>query len=234
MSYKRIDPQDIIVGHGSVVVPMGNNPGGACADGVEYDTFTIDKSGTDEQIRRYKQIANLILKDPLHEDLPLGTSMNVILFNRKYFKGSIHPASFEVNTYKVDTTTEFVQHSEGGRVFKTDPRVGSPNLYLYPDIGLALTSTTVTNVFAASEEISNYSQIFIRARNSEFNYSMNPSFLGMEGDLRFTSFIDNPKTYITTIGLYNDEGDLLAVSKTEKPIEKDFNNEAFFTLQLKY
>ena len=234
MSYKKINPQDIIVGHGSVVVPMGNDPGGACTNGVEYDTFTINKSGTDEQIRRYKQIANLILKSPLHENLPLGTSMNVILFNRKYFKGSIHPASFEVNTYKVDTTTEFVGHCEGGRVFMTDPRVGSPNLYLYPDIGLALTSTTVTNVFAASEEISNYSQIFIRARNTEFNYSMNPSFSGVDGEVRFLSFIDDPKTYITAIGLYNDEGDLLAVSKPEKPIKKDFNSETLFTLQLKY
>ena len=30
--------------------------------------------------------------------------------------------------------------------------------------------------------------------------------------------IDNPTSYITTVGMYNDEGDLLAVAKLGQPI----------------
>ena len=47
--------------------------------------------------------------------------------------------------------------------------------------------------------------VFVRARNAEFNYSENPSFIsGSTGEVLFNSFIDNPQTFITTVGLYND------------------------------
>ena len=45
--------------------------------------------------------------------------------------------------------------------------------------------------------------IFCRARNSEYNYSANPSFISSStGAVLFSSFIENPTTYITTVGLY--------------------------------
>ena len=46
--------------------------------------------------------------------------------------------------------------------------------------------------------------------------------------------IDNPKVYITTVGLYNDNSDLLAVAKLSQPIAKDFTKEALFRVKLDF
>ena len=47
--------------------------------------------------------------------------------------------------------------------------------------------------------------IFVRSRNSEFNYSENPSFIkGATGEVYWDSYINAPQTYVTTIGLYYD------------------------------
>ena len=65
-----------------------------------------------------------------------------------------------------------------------------------------------------SQETITSDYVFVRPRSSEFNYSENPSFIsGSTGEVLYSSFINNPTTYITTIGLYNDTNELLAVSK---------------------
>jgi len=56
-----------------------------------------------------------------------------------------------------------------------------------------------------SQETVTSDYVFVRARNSEFNYSENPSFIsGSTGEVIYSSFINQPQTYITTVGLYND------------------------------
>ena len=59
---------------------------------------------------------------------------------------------------------------------------------------------------------------FCRVRNSEFNYSTNDSFTENDGTIKHDSMIDNPQVYITTVGLYNDNQDLLAVAKLSQPL----------------
>ena len=46
--------------------------------------------------------------------------------------------------------------------------------------------------------------------------------------------IDNPTVYITTVGLYNDSSDLVAVAKISQPIVKDFTKEALIRVKLDY
>lgn len=75
---------------------------------------------------------------------------------------------------------------------------------------------------------------FTRAKNTQFNYTTNPSYIDDEGNLLFTSMIDNPRTYITTIGLYNDNNDLVAVAKLSQPLTKDFTKEALVRVKLDY
>lgn len=77
--------------------------------------------------------------------------------------------------------------------------------------------------------------VFVRARNSEFNYSENPSFIsGSTGEVIYDYFIDNPQTYATTIGMYNDSNELLAVAKLSKPLTKDFTKEALVRVKLDF
>jgi len=75
---------------------------------------------------------------------------------------------------------------------------------------------------------------FVRAKNQEFNYTTNDSFTLDDGTLRHDSMIDNPETYITTVGLYNDAQDLLAVAKLSQPLPKDFTKEALVKVKLDY
>ena len=76
---------------------------------------------------------------------------------------------------------------------------------------------------------------FCRARNSEYNYSSNPSFISSStGAIVFDSFINNPTTYITTVGLYNNAQELLAVAKLSRPLEKDFTKELLVRVKLDF
>jgi len=75
---------------------------------------------------------------------------------------------------------------------------------------------------------------FSRVKNSEFNYTSNATFIDVNGNLRYTSMVDSPRTYITTLGLYSDNGELLAVAKLSQPIAKDFTKEALIRVKLDY
>ena len=88
-------------------------------------------------------------------------------------------------------------------------------------------------VVDAQEDISS-KFYFIRVFNQEFNYTTNDSFTANDGTLSFDSMIDNPQTYITTVGLYNDNQDLLAVAKLSQPLPKNFTKEALIKVKLDY
>jgi hypothetical protein len=64
---------------------------------------------------------------------------------------------------------------------------------------------------------------------------MNPSFIsGSTSDIVHRSFIENPQTYITTIGLYNDDNVLMAVAKLLKPFNKNFTTELSVKVSLNF
>ena len=75
---------------------------------------------------------------------------------------------------------------------------------------------------------------FTRIKNSEFNYTSNPSIIDANGNLLYTTLINNPQTYVTTVGMYNDNNELLAVAKLSKPLTKDFTKEALIRIKLDY
>lgn len=86
-----------------------------------------------------------------------------------------------------------------------------------------------------SEETLSSDYVFVRARNSEFNYSENPSYIsGSTGDVLFNSLINSPQSFITTVGLYNDTNELLAVAKLSKPLLKDFTKETLLRVKLDF
>ena len=86
-----------------------------------------------------------------------------------------------------------------------------------------------------SQETITSDYIFVRSRNSEFNYSENPSFIsGSTGEVIYSSFINNPQTYVTTVGLYNDSNELLAVAKMSRPLVKDFTKESLIRVKLDF
>ena len=85
-----------------------------------------------------------------------------------------------------------------------------------------------------SEKITS-THYFIRIKNAEYNFSNNPSYVtGSVGQLAEPTFNGDPKTFITTVGLYNDRQELLAVAKLSKPLLKSFQRESLIRVKLDY
>ena len=88
---------------------------------------------------------------------------------------------------------------------------------------------------ARSEEEVKSTFFFVRAKNAEYNFSNNPSYVtGSTGQLKQQTFVGDSKTYITTVGLYNNDNELLAVAKLSKPLLKSFSNEILIKVKLDF
>jgi hypothetical protein len=85
-----------------------------------------------------------------------------------------------------------------------------------------------------SEKITS-THYFVRIKNAEYNFSNNPSYVtGSVGEIAQSTFVGDPKTYITTVGMYNDSQELLAVAKLSKPLLKSFQRESLIRVKLDF
>lgn len=76
---------------------------------------------------------------------------------------------------------------------------------------------------------------FVRLKNRDYNYSNNATFYtASDGSLEIDSFTYDPHTYVTTVGLYNDSNELLAVARLSKPVEKSFDKESLIKVKLSF
>ena len=80
----------------------------------------------------------------------------------------------------------------------------------------------------------NSSIYFCRANNNEFNYSSNPTYLKDSQIIVKETEQDNPVSYITTVGLYNTQRELLAVAKLSEPLKKSPDTEFTIRVRLDY
>jgi hypothetical protein len=92
----------------------------------------------------------------------------------------------------------------------------------------AMTFQNITNI--------NSTLVFCRATADEFNYSSNPTFTDANGGI---VVIDDPTTdrtfsYITSVGLYDANDNLLAVAKMSRPIEKNDEKDLTFRVRLDF
>lgn len=84
------------------------------------------------------------------------------------------------------------------------------------------------------EEISS-TNFFCRVNNKKYNFSSNPTFAtGSDGSFTQPTFFKDPKVFITTVGLYNDDNELLAVAKLSKPVLKSYSREAIIKVKLDF
>lgn len=85
----------------------------------------------------------------------------------------------------------------------------------------------------------NSSVYICRVAPSQANYSRNPTYRKEDGTLRFIEDADdlggsNPFSYITTVGLYDSNNNLLAVAKTSRPIEKNTETDLSISVRIDY
>ena len=75
---------------------------------------------------------------------------------------------------------------------------------------------------------------FCRINHNDFNYSSNPTYLTGSKLRVKTRAADAPVTYITSVGLYSADNELLAVAKLSEPLRKDPTNELTLRVRLDY
>jgi hypothetical protein len=75
---------------------------------------------------------------------------------------------------------------------------------------------------------------FCRAPTNKFNYSSNPTYV-TGSKIRVKNVAsDNPVAYVTTVGLYNSQNELMAVAKLSEPLKKSIDNELTIRVRLDY
>lgn len=122
-----------------------------------------------------------------------------------------------------------------------NPNVSSTN-YTYNHKTLAVAMETSTNTMKVRKsEYVPARHYFVRVMNRDFNYSNNPTYVydgtdgrHSKGTIFNTDFINDPKTYITTVGLYNDSNELVAVAKLSRPAVKSFDQELNIKIRLDF
>ena len=94
----------------------------------------------------------------------------------------------------------------------------------------SLTAATFQNVTNINSTL-----LFCRATADEFNYSSNPTFRDANGSLTVVDPGDDTGqrtfTFVTTVGMYNSNNELLAVAKLSRPVEK--NDEKDLTVRVR-
>ena len=88
---------------------------------------------------------------------------------------------------------------------------------------------------------------FVRVKNRDFNYTNNPTFsyqraqedqvtgeIRQRGDIIQTEFLTDPKVYPTSVGLYNNNNELVAIAKLSRPAQKTFSNELLIKVRLDF
>jgi len=149
--------------------------------------------------------------------------VNLLILNGEALDGAHADGGIVLNT--VRTPSDTYDLANGGNPYLLIDALNRGGLDENAPTGFTLNS---------QEDLSS-DFIFCRAKNSEFNYSGNPSFISSStGEIIYDSFITNPTTYITTVGLYNDSQELLATAKLSRPLEKDFTKELLVRVKLDF
>ena len=110
------------------------------------------------------------------------------------------------------------------------------NIYLYAAIsasGAIPQTGSLPGFQLNSQENVSSDYVFVRINNAEYNYSSNPTFTsGSSGAVLYSSMVYSPQTFVTTVGLYNNNSELLAVAKMSQALVKDFTKEALIRVKL--
>jgi hypothetical protein len=192
-------------------------------------TLIDDSGGTDENVTTAGRVYNIV-SGSLNIGSALTSSISTYTASNGQGYGLFYPdmgvillnpsaisASVGGNLAGATTSATSVYHNT----------TGSINLFKSINLGADFQARRTENVST--------SHYFVRANNREFNFSNNPTFVtGSVGQFVQSTFERDPKVYITSVGLYDDANELLAVAKTSKPIEKSFDKEIAIKVKLDF
>ena len=140
----------------------------------------------------------------------------------------------------VITSSVFMHNSEGGYLLKGNALWDAANSFTGSLIGEQISGSAdglrnrIYNLQFNNTIELNSTVYFCRAKHNEFNYSSNPTYLS-GSQIRVKNESTNPPiSYITSLGLYSADNQLLAVGKFSEPIRKDSSIELTFRARTDY
>jgi len=157
-----------------------------------------------------------------------------------------------IDSTDISSTSQTVTKLQDSRLLNHIGKVytytaNSTNVYVIPKLGLIFVSAVLATAVANSNlwnvtpkvnafKMNVYENVtklvyFCRLKNKKFNYSNNPTWVDDNNVIRSKG---NPTTYVTTIGLYSDSNELLAIAKLSKPAKKSFSDELLIKTEIKY
>ena len=163
--------------------------------------------------------------------------------------GSIQTGTTDINTEAADENTSHGSYGlfypELGLIVLNGTRLDQAPLSLATDMTADTNQDNSLKLFnkisdgakfqARREEQIKSSHFFCRVPSDQYNFSQNPTyFTGSNAELTNTTFIQDPKAYITTVGLYNNNNELLAVAKLSQPLLKSRDREAVIKVRLDF
>ncbi len=164
---------------------------------------------------------------------------------------AVSPAGEAASDFNTPTGSYGLFYPELGLIILNATRLDQGTAASPPGLALGTVESTGTNddnsmrLFtkiddadyfqARREEQIKSSHFFCRVESDQYNWSQNPTyFTGTEAELTNSSFIQDPKAYITTVGLYNNNNELLAVAKLSQPLLKSRDREAVIKVRLDF
>ena len=158
----------------------------------------------------------------------------------------------------VITASFFTSGSVAGSEYTSTPAAGTNSTNTSPQVfgprsghawaGRSADTLSGSNITASADAIRNRLHniqfnnttelnstiYFCRANHNDFNYSANPTYVTGSKIRIKNNMNDAPVSYITTVGLYSADNELLAVAKVSEPLKKDPTNELTLRVRLDY
>jgi len=139
----------------------------------------------------------------------------------------------------------------GQAIIGSDSGCDNPDARLVPDLLTSASLDDIIDYFATcrigsgSQTMSTFQNVtninstlyFCRATADEMNYSSNPTFRDSSGNIVVVDSSDtNARTFafVTTVGLYNENNQLLAVAKLSRPVEKNDERDLSIRVRLDF
>ena len=94
---------------------------------------------------------------------------------------------------------------------------------------------TGSNFVARNEEKVSSTHYFCRIKNQNYNFSNNPTWVtGSAGLMKYSEMYNDPQVYPTMLGLYDDNNQLLATAKLNKPQLKNIERELLVKVRISF
>ena len=176
----------------------------------------------------------------------LGTSGSLMTIGRGYVGNYIVPSSVNFSITSGSTSGSILDDGEG-KLYLSGSNSGADGTnvgdIIYPHGNFILTDTSaadlllnysgLTGTWQSAQTVleANY---YCKVSDYEFNYTHNPSakVSGSNGRLADNVTGSYFTPYVTSIGLYNDTNELIAVAKLGQPVPKSPDTEMTFAIRL--